>query len=559
MDVIRSGAEAIVERLRAHGVRTVFGLVGSSTMDLFDVLYDAEDIRFIGCRDERSGTNMADAYARVSGELGVMIAGQSGPGVTNTVTGVTQANMAFSPVLIIAGAIARKYAYTDGFQEVDQQRIFEAITKRTYSVATRDRLAPVVDDAITLALSGRPGPVVVNVPRDVLAASAADVAMQPPREIVDVAPPVEATARMASMLRDAQRPVIIAGGGIKRRGRYHELIHLAELLSCPVVMSAGHGDAVPNDHPLAGGQFGPRGNPVATETVREADVILALGTRLGFNSTFTSTDYISPKSQLIHVDVHAEAVGRYFPAALAVCADAPRVALDLARELEGHAPTSSVRQWTSNFQTRVAEFRREREEAADGPATPISPDRAFKALRAVLPRNSVVTLDAGTLNRQATDALSYFTPPALITPLDFGCVGFSLGAALGAKAAAPDRPVICIAGDGGFSMSISELSTAVQERLDVNVVVLNNGCWGAEKAYQREFFSSRYIGVELTNPPFCELAELYGAKGFYVGSSDALERTLAAAIEYPGPTVVDIAIDPEAFSAFDRGSFAHRQ
>ena len=557
-----TGADAVVQVLRAEGVDTIFGLVGSSTMDLFDKLYEADDIRFVGARDERTGANMADGYARVSGGLGVMIAGQSGPGVTNVVTSVAQAHLAYSPVLVIAGGIMRKHVYAEGFQEIDQQRLFEPITKKTYTVPNADRVVPILQEAMRHALTGRKGPVVVNVPRDVFA-EGTDIAPLPAPEAYRLASrpaaDPEGLRRAATLLARAERPVIVAGGGIKDRGRWREAVALAEILGCPVVMSAGHGDAVPNDHPLTGGQLGPRGNPVATAAVQQADVILVLGSRLGFNTTFMSSEYVNPDAHLIHVDVHAPAIGRYFPVTVGLVGDAPLAAASLCELLAGHEPSEPVAKWTQRFKEDRDRFRSEREEAASASGSPIAPARAFQALRRTLPREAVVTLDAGTLNRQATDALDYFTPPGLITPLDWGCVGFSFGAGLGAQVAVPDRPVVSLAGDGGFAMTMAELSTAVSERIPTKVVVLNNHCWGAEKAYQQDFFDGRYIGADLHNPPFDEVAKLHGAAGYRADDPDTVEDVLRQAFSEDGPAVVDMQISPEALSAFDRSSFSHRE
>ncbi|MPZ87955.1 MAG: thiamine pyrophosphate-binding protein [Nitriliruptorales bacterium] len=556
-----TGADAVVEALRAEGVNTIFGLVGSSTMDLFDKLYDADDIRFVGARDERTGTNMADGYARVSGALGVMIAGQSGPGVTNAVTGVAQAQLAFSPVLVIAGGIMRKHVYADGFQEIDQQRLLEPITKRTYTVPNAGRLIPVLQEAMRHALTGRKGPVVVNVPRDVFAEATDMAGLAAPdayRLASRPAPDPEALRRAARLLAGAERPVIVAGGGVKDGGRWQETATLAELLGCPVVMSAGHGDAIPSDHPLTGGQFGPRGNPVATAAVQRADVILVLGSRLGFNTTFLSSESVNPDADLIQVDVHTPAIGRYFPVSVGLVGDAPLTAASLSDLLAGHQPGEPVVKWARQFKEDRDRFRFERDETANDSGSPIAPARAFRALRRTLPRDAVVTLDAGTLNRQATDALEYFMPPGLITPLDWGCVGFSFGAGLGAQVAAPDRPVVSLAGDGGFAMTVAELSTAVSEDIPIKVVVLNNHCWGAEKAYQQDFFGGRYIGSDLDNPPFDEVAKLYGAAGYRADDPDTVEDVLRQAFAEDRPTVVDMQISPDALSAFDRGSFSHR-
>lgn len=557
-----SGGQGVVEVLRSEGVDTIFGLIGSATMELLDALYGASDIRYIGVRDERTGTHMADGYARVSGRPGVMMAGQNGPGTTNLVTGVAQALRAYSPVVTLAGAIASGHLYKDAFQEIDQHALFAPITKKTYTVTSTGHLQDVAREAFRVATSPRTGPVHVNLPRDILGAVAeysdASELSGSTRASFRAAGEPEAVERAARMLAEAKRPLILAGAGIKWGGRYAETLRLADLLACPVAASAGHGDAVPTDHELAAGQVGPRGNTVATRLMKEADVILVLGSRLGFNSTFFSYENLNPQAALIHNDTEPSALGRYFPIRIGIVADAPTLATQLTMALRGHEPGSDVTSWTRRFKDEKRQLWEARRRSGDDDSLPISPKRAFHGLRESIPRDAIVTLDAGTLCLQATDVLHYRRPPALITPLDFGLVGFSFAAGLGAKLAAPDRPVVSLMGDGGFGMTLTELSTAVSCRINTTVVVLNNGCWGAEKSYQKDFFGERYIGADLHNPDFAQVAESYGAGGYTVEEPGNLEKTLSTAIEDDRPTVVDVHIDPDALYSFRRDSFAGR-
>lgn len=557
-----TGGQAVVSVLQSEGVEVVFGLIGSATMELFDALHDAPDIRFVGVRDERTGVHMADGYARASGRPGVMVAGQNGPGATNLVTGVAQALRAYSPVITIGGAIARGHVHRDGFQELDQQALFQPITKRTYSVNLPDRLPSILRDAFRTALSPRTGPVHINVPRDVLGADIEVDDSPSPDPYSASSRPVGDPAQVAvaaELLGRAERPLILAGGGIKSGGRYEQALGLGESLGCPIAASAGHGDAIPTDHPLAAGQVGPRGNQVASRLMREADVILALGTRLGFNSTFFSYDHINPDARIVQVELEATAIGQHFPVEVGIVGDAPAVAGQLLVELAKHRPSAAVREWTERFQAELRALHEQRESSSLQDAGPIQPARVFAALRRVLPADAIVTLDAGTLCLQATDALEHRKPPCLFTPLDFGLVGFSFAAGLGARLAQPGRAVISLIGDGGFGMTLSELSTAVSEGIATTVVVLNNHCWGAEKAYQRDFFGERYIGSDVHNPPFDRVAELYGGRGYRVEGADDLEPTMAKALEDDVVSVVDIQVDPAALYSFRRDSFANRE
>ncbi len=555
------GGQAVVEALKNENVRHVFGLIGSATMEVFDGLYEANSIQFVGVHDERTGTHMADGYARASGGPGVIIAGQNGPGATNLLTGLAQASAAYSPVVAIAGALSSAHVYRDAFQEVDQHATLSPVTKSSVTVPSVGRIPELFQAGFRTALTPRRGPVLLNLPRDVQSAKAPFPDPPAPESYrVQFAPaaPAAAVEQAAQMLLDAERPVIVAGGGIKNSGGAAQALALAELLDAPVAMSPGHGDAIPFGHPLNAGQMGPRGNPVASRLVLEADVILALGTRLGFNSTFYSYDNINRDAAIVQVEIEPTEIGRHFPVSLGIWADAPTVAEQLAEAVRNAAAIREATQWTERFQAERKAFLARRDAEAVMDEAPIQPSGLFRAYRRVLPRDAAIVLDAGTMTLQATDALEYWEPPCLFTPLDFGLVGFSFACGLGVKAARPDRPVVSFAGDGGFGMQISELSTAVDAGLNTVTVVMNNGCWGAEKAYQRDFFGERYIGADVSSPPFDELARLYGAAGYRVERLSEVEDAIAAALDADKPAVVDIKVDPDALYSFRRDSFAHR-
>lgn len=555
-----SGGKAVVESLRAEGVKHVFGLIGSAGMEIFDALYDAKDITFIGVRDERTGTHMADAYARASGGPGVVIAGQNGPGATNLVTGLAQANAAYSPVVALAGSISSAHLYRDGFQEVDQQALFKPVTKKTWTLTQPVRIPEMMREAFRTALTPRRGPVVLNLPRDMLAEDVEIGETYRPsgrQAMGRAAGDPELIERAARLLAGAQRPLIIAGGGTKNTRSHAELLLLAERLQAPVGLSPGHGDAIPCGHPLYAGQVGPRGNPVASALAREADVILAIGTRLGFNTTFFSWDNLSRSAKIIHVEIEPTAIGRFFPVELGIEGDAGAVATALARALSGHNVGLAAK-WTEDFKAKRAKFLADRDAAASKAEHPIQPGALYRALRSALPADAMYTMDAGTLCLQATDQMLYQQPPALFTPLDFGLVGFSYAAGLGLKLACPNRTVISLMGDGGFGMTLGEIGTAVQHGINTICLVMNNGCWGAEKAYQRDFFDQRYLGADVPNPPYDKLAELYGAKGFRIERVEEIESVVRAAVACGKPAIVDIQVDPNALYSFRRDSFKHR-
>ncbi|WP_294619673.1 thiamine pyrophosphate-binding protein [uncultured Roseovarius sp.] len=556
-----SGGQAAVEALKAEDTKFVFGLIGSATMEMFDALYDAKEINFIGVHDERTGTHMADGYARASGDTGVVLAGQNGPGTTNLVTGLAQAKAAYTPIVSIGGALASGHVYRDAFQEVDQQALFTPITKKTWTAPSTDRVPELVQEAFRVANAPRKGPVQLNLPRDVLSGQAEFGDMPKPeayRPVGPTAAPEASVAQAAKMLAGAARPVIMVGGGIKNTGTADRAIALAEAFNAPLVSSPGHGDAIPFGHPLNAGQMGPRGNEVASRLMTEADVILALGTRIGFNATFYSYDNINRDAAIIHVEQEPTAIGRYFPVELGIWGDAPTVADQLRAEAEKLSRRAEAEAWTESYKAERQAFLATRDAEADVANSIIQPSGLFKTLRDTCPKDSAFTMDAGTLCLQATDKLNYWHPKSLFTPLDFGLVGFSFAAGLGVKLACPDRPVISLMGDGGFGMTTSELSTAVDYGINTVTVVMNNGCWGAEKAYQRDFFNGRYIGADISSPPFDKLAELYGAKGYRAETLAQTAEAIEAALSCGKPAVIDVMVDPAALYSFRRDSFKHR-
>ena len=553
-----SGGEAVVECLKAYNVKYVFGLIGSATMELFDALYDEKSINFIDVRDERTGAHMADAFARASGSTGVIIAGQNGPGATNLVTGVAQAKAAFSPLLSIAGAIATEHQGKDAFQEVDQQKLFEPITKKTFSIKNTKSIAEDLNKALKLSMQGKWGPVHVNIPRDVLSGIEKYDTFKIESKIETKKINENDLEKIISLIDQSSKPVIVCGAGVKNSNTQKEIIHLSNNLNIPIVSSAGHGDVISYEHELYSGQMGPRGNKVASSLVKEADLILAIGTRLGFNSTFYSYDNISKSAKIVQIDIDPIAIGRYFPVEIGIQTDVKIFLAQLNSLLKDRILNNNHHGWIQNFIKKKIEYYKKRDEDADTNSKIIQPSGLFKELRNLIPKKSSITLDAGTLCLQATDEFNFFEPKSLFTPLDFGLVGFSFAAGLGVKLAKPHSPVFSLMGDGGFGMTVSELSTAVHHNINTITIVMNNKSWGAEKAYQRDFYDQRYIGADIDSPPFHKLAEIYGAKGYHVTELKNLKEAVSDALVCNKPAVINIDVDPKALYSFRKDSFKHR-
>lgn len=553
-----SGGKAVVECLKAHNVKFVFGLIGSATMELFDSLYDEKDITFIDVRDERTGTHMADAYARATGSPGIIIAGQNGPGATNLVTGVAQAKAAFSPLLSIAGAIATEHQGKDAFQEVDQQKLFEPITKKTFSIKNTKSIVDDLNKALKISMQGKWGPVHVNIPRNVLSGIESYDTFKIESKVENKKIEENDLEKIISLINQSSKPVIVCGAGVKNSKTQDDIIVLSKNLNIPVVSSAGHGDVISYEHELYSGQMGPRGNKVASSLVKEADFILAIGTRLGFNSTFYSYENISKSAKIAQIDIDPIAIGRYFPIELGIQNDVKIFLDQLNSQLKGKTLKSNHHDWVNSFLKKKIEYYKKRDENADTNSKIIQPSGLFKELRNIIPKGSSITLDAGTLCLQATDEFNFFEPKSLFTPLDFGLVGFSFAAGLGVKLAKPNSQVFSLMGDGGFGMTVSELSTAVHHKINTITIVMNNKSWGAEKAYQRDFYDQRYIGADINSPPFHKLAEIYGAKGYHVFELKDLKGAVIDAMNCNKPAVINVDVDPKALYSFRKDSFKHR-
>ena len=556
-----TGGEAVVETLLANEVEVVTGLIGSSTLEILDGLYNnAEKIRYIGCRHESNGMIMMDAYARYTGKNGVFLSGQAGPGVSNTVTAMAQAKAAFSPVVNLAGAIASDHKGKDAFQEIDQVSLMQAVSKKVFEVKEVESIPEVLNEAMQTALTPRCGPVHVDMPRDVLGKSAELNQPTKFKSIPALAADEENLKKAVKLLSEAHKPVILVGAGVKNYGTSaaDSVLKLAELLNAPCTTSPGHGDAIPYSHPLNAGSAGPRGSGLGTKLLREADVILVLGSRLGFNTTFYSYENLNEKASIIQCEIDLNSIGRYFPVEVGIHADAKTVTDELCKMLETHKSKKEVQDWLDQFKDNRKNYFEKRDADADTKSVPILPSGLFKELRGALPEDCVVTLDAGTMCLQLTDALQYHQPKSLFSPLDFGLVGFSYPAGLGIKLAAPERPVVSFHGDGGMSMVIPELSTAIENNINTVVCVMNNGTWGAEAAYQKDFFEGRFIGAHITTPEFDKVAELYGCKGIKVEKAGEIGDAIKAGIDADCPTVIDVQCSPDALYSFRQDSFKHK-
>ena len=539
--------EAVIELLKQEGVTHIFGIVGSSFLDILDPLYDRDDIQFIGVRHEQGAALMADGFSRISGKPGVILV-TNGPGVLNLTFGVGSAFVAHSPMVVLAPSASRDHQYRDSTQEFDQVALFAPITKASFPVNKIERLPDALRHAFRVATSGKMGPVLVDIPRDLLPGAELDLDLSPPetyrtgqtrsrgdRALIDKA---------ARVMLAAQRPVIVAGGGVVWSNAGSEVTRMADLLGAPIVTSYGRADAVPNDHPHFLGHLGRLGSEEGAEAIRQADAILAVGTRLGQSTTFFDNRFVPAGVPIVQIEIDPRELGRNYPIAVGIEGDAKAVMMELLDLVQQAEPRPDPA-WVSEIGDWYARRSQRLEDEGNLSSMPVKPQRVYAELRKVIPRDAIIALDAGLAPNFGQDRLMYYEPRSLMTSLDLGGLGFSFPAAIGASFAAPDRPVINFNGDGGFLFNAQEFETAVRYGLKLVTVVMNNDCWGSEKAYQRYAFNERYVGADTVNPRFDKYAELFGGTGFYVERPEDIGNAMLEALKIDGPSIIEIPVDPD--------------
>ena len=538
---------AVIEALRAEGVEYTFGVVGTTTNSIVTEMVGREDIRFIDSRHEEGAAFMAYGYARACGKPAACIT-TSGPGTINLATGIALAWKGRAPVLVIAGDVVRDHIHRDGAQAFDLVEIFRPFTKWARQVNKAERIVEMMHDALRAALTGKRGPVFVDIPRDLLDNQTIEAEITAPAQYraVDQQLPADAQAlqRAAQLLLSAKRPLLLAGGGVVDADATGDAVALAEWIDMALVPSYGHNDAVPNGHRLFVGPSGGRGAAEAAQAIHRADVILALGTRLNQATTHWNWSVLDRATRIIQVDIDAQEIGRNFPVAVGIAADAGAVARQLLDRLR--AETKAARpnpEWAKELQA-LAGARRARIEAEATLADDayMMPQRVYPELVKVLPRDCMVTLDAGVAPGLAYDRLRFELPRTFFNYAGHGGLGMGYCVGLGTKLGRPDRSAISIQGDGGFLYTSGEINTAVRWDIPLVGIVLNNRCHGAEKAQQQRHFGARYIGVDLANPRFDKLAEVYGARGFYVTRPEEIGDAVSTALASKKPCIIEIPV-----------------
>jgi len=543
-----SGARALVESLRQQGVKVIFGIIGGAIMPTYDALYDS-DIRHILSRHEQCAAHAADGYARVTGRPGVCMA-TSGPGATNLVTGIANAYMDSSPIIALTGQVSTRSASSsymigkDAFQEADIIGITTPITKFNYQVRSAAEIPKAIKTAFYIATTGRPGPVLLDLPKDVQMDTAemdfsSMLKIRGYKYVTDPHP--LQVKKAAELLLNAERPVILAGGGITISGAFQELLELAEFIQAPVATTLMGKGCFPENHPLAMGHIGMHGNPVANKLILEADVLLAVGTRFADRST-GRLDTFCKDAKIIHVDIDPAEISKNIEPDVPIVADAKKALKAIHMALTENLRTQKTETpWVKRIKEVKETFAKNFANNAD-----LSPKVLLRALRELLPEDAIITTEVGQNQMWAALHFQVIKPRTYITSGGLGTMGFGFPAALGAKVACPDRIVVDIAGDGSFIMTEQELACSVEEEIPVIVIVLNNSVLGMVAQWQRLFYGRRYIAVKLGRvPDFVKLAEAYGAQGIRVASLEDFKKAVKAAMKSDVTTVIDVPVSPE--------------
>jgi sulfoacetaldehyde acetyltransferase len=563
-------SEAFVETLVAQGVKHVFGIVGSAYMDALD-LFPLAGIRFVSVAHEQGGGHMADGYARVSGRHGVCIA-QNGPGITNFVTSTAAAFWAHSPVVVITPETGSMTLGLGGFQETEQLPIFAKITKYQAHVNNRARMAELTGRAFDRALLEM-GPTQLNIPRDFFYG---DIECEIPRPIrIERGTGGQASLDEATrLLAGARFPVLLVGGGIVMADAVAQAIALAERLQAPVATSYLHNDAFPARHPLWCGPLGYQGSKAAMKLIAKADVVLALGTRLGPFGTLPQygMEYWPRQAKVIQVDADAKMLGLVKPISVGICGDAGAAAQALVVRLSGHALACD-----GNRDARLAEIDAEKrawEAELDGWAgekdawslqvakdsSAMHPRQMLREMERAMPADAMVSTDIGNICSVSNSYLRFDKARSMFAAMSFGNCGYAFPTIIGAKVAAPDRPAIAYVGDGAWGMSFGELQTCVREKIGVTAVVFNNGQWGAEKKNHVDFYDNRFIGVNLDGQPsWASVARAMGAEGVRIEKLSDVGPALRGAADAQREgrtTVLEMMVTRELGDPFRRDALA---
>jgi len=535
----RSGAQALVESLEKVGVETLFGYPGGMVVDVFDRLVNSK-IAFVLGRHEQGCVHAADGYARASGKVGVVIV-TSGPGLTNAVTGLGTANMDGVPLVLVSGQVPLTQIGTDAFQEADTTGITRAVSKHNFLVNAADEIPETVAEAFYIATHGKPGPVVIDLPKDVQEQLTA--AQHPERvSLRAYHPECSATTaqlnRLARMINDASRPVILAGGGVIASGAAADVAALAHKAGIPVATTLMGLGSFDEGDPLSLRLAGLHGTMAAHAAIASADLILALGVR--FNDRVTGrVSAFARKARIVHVDCDPSSIGKNVQVSLGIVADVK----DVLTTVDARVKPAKHAAWMAEIETWRRRLALEWKPLHAGV---IMPQAVIEAVGRATHGRAIVVADVGQNQMWAAQCLHHTAPRRFLTSGGMGAMGFAIPAAIGAAIAKPGTRVVTIVGDGGAQMTFEEIIVAVERRLPITVVILNNGCLGMVRQIQELFYRRNYSGVFLTSPDFVRLARAFGMSGVRVTDPARLDGAIRRAVAAGRPTLVEVVVDPEA-------------
>ncbi|MFZ4667045.1 MAG: biosynthetic-type acetolactate synthase large subunit [Prochlorotrichaceae cyanobacterium] len=544
-----TGAYALIDSLKRHGIKHIFGYPGGAILPIYDELYRAEaagDVQHILVRHEQGAAHAADAYSRATGQVGVCF-GTSGPGATNLVTGIATAQMDSIPMVIVTGQVGRASIGTDAFQETDIFGITLPIVKHSYVVRDPRDMARIVAEAFHIARTGRPGPVLIDIPKDVGLEAFDYVPVEPGSiKLPGYRPTMKGNPRQINqalqLIQDAERPLLYVGGGAVAADAHGELLELAEHFQIPVTTTLMGKGAFDENHALSVGMLGMHGTAYANFAVSECDLLIAVGARFDDRVTGKLDEFAS-KAQVIHMDIDPAEVGKNRAPQVPIVGDVRQVLVDLLRRIRevGHHPTtqqtqawlSKIQYWRDRYPLQVPHY-----------PDSISPQEVMVELQRQAP-NAYYTTDVGQHQMWAAQFLKN-GPRRWISSAGLGTMGFGMPAAMGAKVALPDEQVICIAGDASILMNIQELATLAAYDIGAKIVIVNNGWQGMVRQWQEAFYGERYSSSNMQKgmPDFVKLAEAFGVRGMIVHDRSELSSTIAAMLADPNPVLLDVKVNP---------------
>ncbi|MBN2085911.1 MAG: biosynthetic-type acetolactate synthase large subunit [Anaerolineales bacterium] len=537
----KTGAEVLWESLIQEGVDVMFGIPGGAVIPAFDAMLNYPKLRFILTRHEQGAAMMADGYARASGKVGVAIA-TSGPGATNLVTGIQVAYMDSSPVVFITGQVASNLLGTDAFQEIDMTGISLPITKHNFMITSPDEVARTVAEAFYIARSGRPGPVLIDFCKDAQVAKTENVDL-PQISLLGYNPPLHAPQpkleRAAELIRAAKKPVIFAGHGVELSGATLEVQKFAERNNIPVAMTLLSLGSIPSSHPLSLGMMGMHGEAYCNLAIQNSDLIIALGMRFDDRVTGNLKTY-APGASKIHVDIDPTEINKIVMADVSLVGDIKTVLADI----DPMVPNARHDDWLG----QIAEWRKEtdnRDIVAQPNNGKLHVPQIISEIWKATKGEALVATDVGQHQMWAAQYYQPERPRSFITSGGAGSMGFGLPAAIGAKVAMPDREVWAIVGDGGFQMTQMDLITAVHQKVEIKIALMNNHFLGMVRQWQEFFFEKRYSSVQLRNPDFGKIAEAHGAGYRRIDKAGEIQAAIEFARKTPGPVLLDFQVEQE--------------